>query len=240
MKKNLLFGMITLLAGPLMAAASPKDDVQTAATALGAAANYTWQSTVDLGANSQFQPGPTDGKTEMGGYTTLSTSFNDNTSEGVLKGTNGAVKSDTGWQTLAAAMSDAAGGGGFNPSTMVVRQLQNLKTPAVEVTNLLGQVKELKKDARCDFRRHDRGRREGAAGHERRQGRGHASDRHQSQGHGEILDTDGKLVKYQVHITGTVSRNGNDRDVDRTTTTVIKEVGTTKITVADEVKKILP
>jgi hypothetical protein len=52
--------------------------------------------------------------------------------------------------------------------------------------------------------------------------------------------TDGKLVKYQVHITGTVSRNGNDRDVDRTTTTVIKEVGTTKIAVADEVKKILP
>jgi hypothetical protein len=241
MKKNLLFGMITLLAGPLMAAdASPKDDVQSAATALGNAANYTWQSTVDMGANSQFQPGPTDGKTEKGGYTTLSTSFNDNTSEGVLKGTNGAVKSDSGWQSLADATSAAAGGGGFNPSTMIVRQLQNLKTPAVEVTNLLAQAKELKKDA--DAISGDLTEDGAKALLSTTGGRGGATPPTITNPKGSVKFwvTDGKLVKYQVHITGTVSRNGNDRDVDRTTTTVIKEVGTTKIAVADEVKKILP
>ena len=51
--------------------------------------------------------------------------------------------------------------------------------------------------------------------------------------------TDGKLTKYQYHVTGTVSFNGNDRDVDRTTTTEIKDVGTTKIEVPDEAKKKL-
>ena len=241
MKKNLLFGMITLLAGPLLAAdTSPKDVVQGAATTLSTAANYTWQSTVDMGANSQFQPGPTDGKTEKGGYTTLSTSFNDTTSEGVLKGTNGAVKSDTGWQTLAAAVSDAAGGGGFNPSTMIVRNLQNLKTPAVEVTNLLAQSKELKKDA--DAISGDMTEDGAKALLATSGGRGGATPPTVTNPKGSVKFwvTDGKLVKYQVHISGTVSRNGNDREVDRTTTTVIKEVGTTKITVADEVKKILP
>ena len=241
MKKNLLFGMITLVAGSLLAAdSSPKDNVQSAATALANAANYTWQSTVDMGANSQFQPGPTDGKTEKGGYTTLSTSFNDNTSEGVLKGTNGAVKSDTGWQTLAAAVSDAAGGGGFNPSTMIVRNLQNLKTPAVEVTNLLAQSKELKKDA--DVISGDMTEDGAKALLATSGGRGGATPPTITNPKGSVKFwvTDGKLVKYSVHISGTVSRNGNDREVDRTTTTVIKEVGTTKITVADEVKKILP
>ncbi len=42
---------------------------------------------------------------------------------------------------------------------------------------------------------------------------------------------DGILVKYQYHVSGTVSFNGNDRDVDRTTTVEIKDVNSTKIDV---------
>ena len=48
---------------------------------------------------------------------------------------------------------------------------------------------------------------------------------------------DGTLVKYQYHIQGTVSFNGNDRDVDRTMTVEIKDVNTTKIDVPDDAKK---
>jgi hypothetical protein len=39
-----------------------------------------------------------------------------------------------------------------------------------------------------------------------------------------------------LKVSGTVTRNGDDRDVDRTTTVEIKDVGTTKITVPDEAK----
>ena len=46
-------------------------------------------------------------------------------------------------------------------------------------------------------------------------------------------------MKYQFHVQGTVSFNGNDRDIDRTTTVEIKDVNTTKIEVSDDVKKIL-
>src|ERR1700722_18512407 len=132
MKKNLLFGSMVLLAGSLMAAeSSPKDEVKSAAAALGAETNYTWHATVEVPEDAQFKPGPTDGKTEKNGYTTLSISFGDNTSEGVLKGTNGVIKTDDGWQTLAEAMKDD-GSGGFNPTAFTARMMQNYKVPAIQ------------------------------------------------------------------------------------------------------------
>lgn len=232
--------MITLLAGPLLAAdASPKDEVQNAATSLGSAANYTWQTTVDMGANSPFQPGPTDGKTEKDGYTTVSMSFGDNAGEAVLKGTNSAIKSpDNGWQSLTDAMK--GNGGGFNPAMMITRQVQNLKTPAVEAADLASLAKELKKDADTisgDLT--DDGAKTLLSFRGGRMGGGSPTITN-PKGSVKFWLADGKLVKYQFHVSGTVSLNGNDRDMDRTTTTVIKDVGTTKITVADEVKKILP
>ena len=162
MKEKLLFRHdCTLLAGPLMAVASPKDDVQSAATALGNAANYTWQTTVDMGANSPFQPGPTDGKTEKDGYTTVSMSFGGNASMAVLKGTNAAVQTDNGWQTVAEAMQ-GGGGGGFNGGMTITRQAQSLKTPAVEATRSVGLAGDLKVDGDKITGNLTNGRREGA------------------------------------------------------------------------------
>ena len=90
-----------------------------------------------MGANSPFQPGPTDGKTEKDGYTLVTMSFNDNTSEFVRKDTNAAVMTaDNGWQSAAEATQGGGGGGGFNPAMFIVRQAQNLKTPADEAANL--------------------------------------------------------------------------------------------------------
>ena len=43
----------------------------------------------------------------------------------------------------------------------------------------------------------------------------------------------GVLTKYQYNVQGTINRNDEDVDIDRTTTVEIKDVGTTKITVPD-------
>jgi hypothetical protein len=239
MEKNLLFGMFTLLAGSLMAAASsPKDDVKSAATALGSQTNYTWQATVEVPADAQFKPGPTDGKTEKGGYTWLSMSFRDNTTEAVTKGTNGAVKTDDGWKTLAEAMKDD-GNGGFNPTMFIARVVQNYKVPAVEAANLADDAKELKKDTNSIS-----GDLTEAAAKEllsfRRRGNGGGSPTVANpKGSVKFWVKDGRLVKYQYHIQGTVSFNGNDREVDRTTTVEIKDVNTTKIDVSADAKKKL-
>jgi hypothetical protein len=238
MKKNLLFSVSMLIASSLLAAdASPKDDVTAAATALGSQKNYSWRTTVEVGNNSPFKPGPTDGKTEKDGYTTLSMSFNDNTSEAVIKGTNAAIKTaDNGWQSAAEALAD--NGGGFNPATFIARSAQNYKTPAAEAASLAAQAQDLKAGTN------------GISGDLteagaktlltfRRGGNGGGPTVTNPKGSVTFWIADGKLAKYQFHVTGTVSFNGNDRDVDRTTTTEIKDVNTTKIDVSDEAKKKL-
>jgi len=48
---------------------------------------------------------------------------------------------------------------------------------------------------------------------------------------------DGALTKFSFQVQGKVSFNGNDRDVDRTTTIEIKDVGTTKVEVPEAALK---
>jgi hypothetical protein len=50
---------------------------------------------------------------------------------------------------------------------------------------------------------------------------------------------DGVLSKYEIKVKGTVSFNGNDRDIDRTTTVEIKDIGATKIQVPEGAQKKL-
>ncbi len=47
---------------------------------------------------------------------------------------------------------------------------------------------------------------------------------------------DGVITKIEAHVTATVTFNGNDNKVDRTTTTEFTDVGSTKVTVPDEAK----
>jgi hypothetical protein len=239
MKKKLLFGMMALLAGPLLAAdSSPKDDVKKAAAALGNEINYTWQATVEVPADAQFKPGPTDGKTEKGGFTTLSFNFGDNTTEAVIKGTNGAVNTDDGWKSLAEAMKDD-GNGGFNPTMFIARMVQNYKVPAVEAASLADAAKELTQDTNSISGDLTDGGAKELLSFRRRGNGGDAPTITNPKGSVKFWIKDGELVKYQYHIQGTVSFNGNDRDVDRTTTVEIKDVNATKIDVVDDAKKKL-
>jgi hypothetical protein len=239
MKINLWFSLAVFAAGSLFAADSnPKSDVLSAAAALGNETNYTWQATVVVPADSQFKPGPTDGKTEKDGYTTLTFSFGDNDTEAVTKGTNGAVKTEDGWKSLAEAMK-ADGNGGFNPTMFIARMVQNYKTPAAEAASLAnaataltagtngisGDLTEAGAKELLAFRRRGNG--------------GNSPTVTNPKGSVTFWLADGKLVKYQFHVAGTVSFNGNDRDVDRTTTVEIKDVNVTKIDVADDAKKKL-
>lgn len=223
--------MMVLAAGSVLA--DPKDDVKAAAAALGAADNYSWHQTVEVPADSQFKPGPTDGKTEKGGYTTISFSFGDNTTEAVLQGTNGAINTpDNGWQSLAEA-AQAGGRGAFLP-----RMLQNYKTPAVQAPDLADSAKDLTSGTNGitgDLT--DDGAKALLSFGGRRGGNGPAITN--PKGSVTFTIADGKLVKYSYHVTGSMDFGGNNMDIDRTTTVEIKDVGTTKIEVPDDAKKKL-
>ncbi len=238
MKNHLVFSAALLLAGSLIAAdSSPKEELTAAAKKLAAADNYSWKVTADFGPNSQFTPGPTEGKTEKNGFTWLSSTFNDNTSVGLSKGTNVVVKTDDGWKTAAEA---GDGGGGFNPATFMSRRLQNLKGPADEVEDLVSKAKEIKKDgdtysgdlteegakALLSFGFGRRGQQPPAA-----------TD---AKGSVKFWLKDGALVKYESKVSGKREFNGDVREIERNATTEIKDVGTTKIEVPEEAKSKLP
>ena len=228
--------MIAWLASSLLAADSaPKDDVSAAAKKLGENGNYSWTTTVASEGGGGFAPGPIEGKTEKDGYTFVSMSLRDNTTEVVLKGGKGALKTDEGWKSLSEAAEDSGGGGGFNPTAFVARRMQSFKAPAAEAADLAEKTKDLKMaDGIYSGNLTEDGAKQ-LLTFRRRSGGG--PDISGAKGSTRFWVKDGLLSKYEYHVEGTVSFNGNDRDVNRTTTVQIKDVGSTKVTVPEEASK---
>ncbi len=230
MKRNVLFTTLALLAGALLAAqAAPKDDVLAAAKKLGDQSNYSWKSTVEVaGGQGGRMGGPTEGKTEKGGVTWLSMTRGENTMLAVLKGDKGALKTQDGWQSVTEAAADEQG-----PGRWLGRMLQTFKAPAAQVEEIAGKTKELKQDG--DVIAGDLTE-DGAKDLLTLGGRGGANAPEISGAKGSVKMwlKDGLLHKYELKVQGKITWNGNDRDVDRTTTVEIKDIGSTKIEVPAE------
>jgi hypothetical protein len=238
MKKTILLCTTALLAGSLFAADSPKDDVKAAAKKLGD--NYSWKGSVENaggGGNRGFGGGPTDGKT-AGGTTWLSMARRDTKTEAVLTTGKGAIKTEDGWQSLADAAKDD-GGGGFNPTRFLAMRLQNYKTPSAEAADLADKAKELKKDGDAISGDLTEDGAKGLLSFRPPGGGGDGPQVSGAKGSVKFWVKDGALTKYQFNVQGTVSFGGNDREVNRTTTIEIKDVGTTKVEVPDDAKKKL-
>jgi hypothetical protein len=237
--KSLLICSSTLLAAVSLMAAD-KDDVTAAAQKLADADNYSWTMTTEGGQNT---PAPSHGKTQKDGLVWIDMTRGDNTTEAFAKGGKGAVKTDDGWEavdlTVAPARGTGGGGGGGNsPARFMGMRLRSLKAPAAEVTDLVGKAKDLTKadDAYSGDLTEEGAKSLLTAGGRRG---GQAPTVSDAKGSVKFWLKDGVLTKYQVKVSGTVTRNGNDRDVDRTTTVEIKDVGTTTITPPDEAKNKL-
>ena len=224
MKTHVLFSATALLAGSLIAAdSSPKDDVIAAAKKLGDQTNYSWKTTVVVPENAQFKPGPSEGKTEKDGFTHLTLSFGDNTTQAFIKGDKAAVTNpEGGWQSLS-DLDNAEGPGRF-----LGRIIRNFKTPAAQAGELAAATKELKKDG--DVYAGDLTE-EGAKA---QFSFGTVSN---PKGWVKFWVKDGALTKFQFKVTGKVDFNGNEFDVDRTWMIEVKDVGTTKVSVPEEAKK---
>ncbi len=219
-----------MAAGSLLAAESgAKEDVTAAAKKLGDKGNYSWKSTMEAG---NFN-GSTDGKTDKEGLVCLSMTFGDNTTEAYLQGSKGAVKAaDQDWES----MSELANSTEPGPRRFLVRRLQNYKAPAAEAADLAAKAKELKKDG--DVYSGDlteAGAKELMSFGGRRGG--NAPEPKNAKGSVKFWTKDGVLSKYELKVQGAINFNGEDRDIDRTTTTEVKDVGTTKIEVPEAAKK---
>lgn len=231
MKTSIVFSILALTAVSLVAAeTTTKDDVTSAAKALADKPSYSWKTTVTVPEGSRFRPGPTEGKTEKGGATRVSMTFRENTTDFILQGGKSAVHTEEdGWQSLSEL--DDQGPGRF--IGMIVR---NFKAPADQANEIVSGVKELTKDG--DVYSGDLTEDGAKALLAFRRG-GNGPSVSDAKGSAKFWIKDGVLSKYEFKVQGKMSFNGNDRDVDRTTTVEIKDVGTTKVEVPDDAKKKL-
>src|SRR5436190_8954558 len=138
MRIHALFIATTWLTGSLIAADSaPKDDIIAAAKKLGGQSNYSWKTTVVVPETAQFKPGPTEGQTEKDGFTHLTLSFGDNTTQAVIKGGKAAVTNPSGgWQSLDDLNSAE------RPRRFLGRIIKTFKAPAAQAAELASAEKE--------------------------------------------------------------------------------------------------
>ena len=238
MKTQIVIGLAALMATSLLIA-DAKDDVKSAAKKLADSSGYSWKSNTESaggGGGGGRGGGPTEGKAIKDGTVCLSMTRGDNKIEAFAKGEKGAIKTQEGWQSIEEA-GQAAQGGQAGPGRFLGRMLANYKTPAVQAGELADKVKELKKDgdAYAGDLTEDGAKSLMTFG---RGGQGaNAPEISGAKGSVKFWVKDGTLTKYEFKVQGKVSRNGNDMEVDRTTTIEIKDVGTTKFEVPEEAKK---
>ena len=240
MKRISLVLASTLALGSLWQSfAGPTEELTSAARKLAEQPNYSWRQTTEVagGGNGGRGPGPVDGKVEKNGYALLSMSRGETSIQSVIKGDKGAIKIGEEWKSAEEAAADTGGGGGgWNPGRFFARTLKTFKAPAAQAESLAGKVKDLKKtDSGFSGELTEDGAKEYLSMGGR--GGGDAPNIEGAKGNATFWIKDGALTKFSFKVQGKVSFNGNDRDVDRTTTIEIKDVGTTKVEVPEAALK---
>jgi len=146
MKTPLLLSLTALIALPAWAA-DLADEVKSAAKKLADKPNYSWSAKVESAQQGQGRGfgAPPSGKTEKDGFTLLTYTMGERTIEAVRKGDKVAVKSGEEWK-IAEELAADSGDGGFNRQRVMARMVQQVKLPATDAQELVGRVKDLKKD----------------------------------------------------------------------------------------------
>lgn len=245
MFRNALFGCVALLASSGLAMASAQDDVKAAAQKLADASSYSWKTNVKTPDGNARGGGPSEGKVEKDGYMVVTMTRGDNQIVIVKKGDKAAVKTPDGWKTPAEMAADN-NGGQPGPGRFMGRMVQGMQPPAKTAEELAAGTKELTPAAAGDGWSGDLteegakqalafGPRRGAAAGANANGPQISN----AKGDVKFWTKDGVLAGYEVHVTATIDFNGNTRDIDRTTTVQVADLGSAKPEVPDEAKKKL-
>jgi len=236
---------LLLLATAPLAMAGNKEDLMAGVQKLDDSASYSWTTTSQGGRGGNM-----DGKTQKDGPTVITIQGRNGPMQVVMMGDQIVAQTQDGWQNLS-EMQNAQGPGRF-----MAMMLRNMETPASQIKTYLKDVQDVNKaddgsysvDMPEDTAKRMLtfgGRRRGGGGGANGGGNGGGADANGGGGPqtsnakatGKFwLNSDGVLNKMEVHVTGTVSFNGNDRDVDRTTTTEIKDIGSTTVDVPADAK----
>lgn len=233
MVKYCIAAVLLLLGSSTLVMADAKDDVQAAADKLADSPNYSWTTSMESGQFSSTSSG----KTQKDGLTSLSLTFGDNTTLAVVKGSKAAIKTDDGWKTADEVAQQPAQQGQPNFLPFIARTLQNYKTPAVLAKEYAGEAPDLQKtDDGYSGNLTESAAKELMAFRRRNASATQPSPVKNAKASVKFWVKDGVLSKVQYQVSGTITFQGEDRDIDRTTTIEIKDVGSTQIDLPDEAK----
>lgn len=234
MKRSLL-APLAFSALVVVALADAKEDVKTAAKKVTDAPAYTWTTTTEI-EGAQWTPATITGKALKGGPAVITSERDGQVTTAVVHGEKGAVKTDEGWKTAEELRNAASGGGGRGGrGAMLLR----IRPPADEAARIADKAKELKAaDGVVSGDLTEEGAKELATQGRARAG-GQAIEARNAKGSVKYWIKDGQLSKMQLKVAATMTVNGEDRDMARTTTYEIKDVGSTTVAVPDDAKKAL-
>ncbi|MFM8419033.1 MAG: hypothetical protein ACKOEQ_02775 [Verrucomicrobiota bacterium] len=235
--KRFLLAPIALSTLAVVALADAKDDVKAAAKKVTDATAYTWTTTTEI-EGAQWTPATITGKALKGGPAVITSEREGQVTTAVVHGEKGAVKTDDGWKTAEELRNAAAGGGGGGRGGRGAMLLRT-RPPADEAARIADKVKELKAaDGVVSGDLTEEGAKELATQGRARAG-GQAIEARNAKGSVKYWIKDGQLSKMQLKVAATMTVNGEDRDMARTTTYEIKDVGSTTVAVPDDAKKAL-
>jgi hypothetical protein len=250
MKTTVLLTLTTLLAAPLWAA-DAVEDLKSAAKKL-AGQSYSWTTKSDAAqpagggqggrGRGGFGGGSSSGKVDKDGFALLTFTQGENTSEAILKDGKVAVKTGEEWKSGEELSADT-GDGTPNRGRFMAMRVQRTKLPAAEVQELAGTIKDLKKDgdAYTGALSADTIKQMYSFGGGRRPGADNAApagpDTSGLKGTAKFWVKDGVLSKFETKVEGKITFRDNDRDVSRTTTVEIKDIGSTKFEIPSDAKK---
>jgi len=242
MKRMVWCGFLVLAAAVPALAFDDKEDVKAAAKKLSDAPNYSWTTAIKNNAENpapgaRFGPGAMEGKTEKDGVTWFSMKQGENTFEYALKGEKFAMKFRDQWM----GSGDVPGAGQQgrpDPTAFAARMVKTLKPVSQGVGEAVDKLKDLKSEG--DGLYTGEFTPEGAKDQlVPKTGGNFSPSVTDAKGTVKIWIKDGMLVKFESTLQGKITFGQRETEINRTTTTEIKDVGSTKIELPDEAKKKL-
>ncbi len=240
--------LVLALAAAAPAMADDKDDLKAAAKKLADSPNYSWVSTIknnaeNAGGAGRFGGGgPIEGKTEKDGVTWIKMKQGEGFYEAAFKGEKFAMKLKDQWM----GSGDFPGGGAQpggrpDPSMFMGRILKNIKPGAQGVAESIDKLKNLKSEGDGVYSGEftPEGAQEQLAPKIEGAPAGATPTITDGKGTIKFWVKDGLIVKLESTLQGKMTIRNQEREINRTTTTEIKDVGSTKIELPDEAKKKL-
>lgn len=231
--KPLLASLLALAFAGAAIRAAPADDVKAAAKKLADAPNYAFTATTQFGNSPPFA---INGVSEKGGYSMTRMTVGENTRRTVRKGDVVVMQGRDGeWMTLEEIRQQfgnpGRSGGMFGGAPVDhAKEIADLADTLSDITLIDGAISgTLTAEG---VRRFFAASRSPSAPP--------PPAPKNAAGLAKIWLKDGAIAKYVVELNGTIALpNGDEREVERTTTTEIKDVGTTKVEIPEPAKKKL-